>query len=142
MGKNLFHLAFPVNDLKDAKAFYVGGLGCKAGRVSDHSMIFNLQGHQIVAQITKEPLPPQKGIYPRHFGLVFAKKKDWTALAARARRKKLTFYQEPKIRFEKTPIEHRTFFLSDPSGNLLEFKHYTNAAAVFGKKNYKKVGDR
>jgi extradiol dioxygenase family protein len=142
MSSTLFHLAFPVHDLKAARKFYVEGLGCKTGRTSNHSLILNLFGNQIVAQLTKEPLPPQKGIYPRHFGLIFSEWKDWEKLVLRVRKKRLKFYQPPRIRYEGTPIEHRTFFLQDPSGNLLEFKHYTKASAVFGQRSYRKVGDR
>lgn len=138
----LFHLAFPVHDLKAAKRFYVDGLGCRAGRASGHSLILNLKGHQIVAQRTAAPLPPQKGIYPRHFGLVFEDLKDWKALVQRAEKKHLKFYQQPRVRYEETPLEHRTVFLQDPSGNLLEFKHYTKGSAIFGQKLYRRVGDR
>ncbi len=137
-----FHLAFPTHDLKAARRFYVEGLGCKAGRMSDHSMILNLAGNQIVAQLTKGPLPPQKGIYPRHFGLVFPTLKDWLALVRRAQRKKLTFYQPPRVRYAGTDLEHHTCFLQDPSNNLLEFKYYKNPSAIFGLKGYKQVGDR
>lgn len=140
-GEPLFHLAFPVRDLKAARRFYVQGLGCRPGRASEHSLILNLKGHQIVAQRAEEATT-QKGIYPRHFGLVFPKRKDWEAFARRAARKKLKFYQKPRVRYEGTPIEHRTFFLEDPSGNLLEFKHYSKSSAIFGAKSYKKVGDR
>jgi hypothetical protein len=142
MGKTRFHLAFPVHSLTAARRFYVGGLGCVAGRQSEHALILGLAGNQIVAHLTQGILPKQKGIYPRHFGLIFNSLKDWTALVRRAKRKKLKFYSEPKIRFPGTPVEHRSFFLQDPSGNLLEFKYYKLASAVLGKKGLKKVGDR
>jgi extradiol dioxygenase family protein len=142
MTKTLFHLAFPVRDLQKARRFYVEGLGCRLGRSSDHSLILNLKGHQIVAQHTRETLPAPKGIYPRHFGLVFESLKDWKTLVRRAERKRLKFYQKPRVRYEGTPLEHRTVFLQDPSDNLLEFKHYSNPSAIFGQKSYKKVGDR
>jgi extradiol dioxygenase family protein len=134
--------AFPVHDLKAARRFYVQGLGCRAGRSSDFSMVLNLEGHQIVAQLAKGQAVPQKGIYPRHFGLVFGRLKDWKALARRAEKKKLKFYQKPRVRYEGTPIEHLTFFLEDPSKNLLEFKYYSKSSAIFGEKSHKKVGDR
>ena len=39
-------------------------------------------------------------------------------------------------------IEHHTFFLEDPSGNLLEFKkYYTNESAIFGERECREVGD-
>jgi len=141
MPKTLFHLAFPVRDLKAAKRFYVNGLGCRVGRASDRSLILNLRGHQIVAQQADGPLPAQKGIYPRHFGLVFESLNDWKALVRRAEKKRLKFYQKPRVRYEETPLEHHTMFLQDPSGNLLEFKHYSNPSAVFGQKSHRRVGD-
>ena len=139
--KTLFHLAFPVHDLKAIRRFYVAGLGCRPGRSSEHSLILNLKGHQIIAQLAEET-PMQKGIYPRHFGLIFANLKDWKALAKRAVKKRLMFYQKPRVRYEGTPIEHRTFFLQDPSNNLLEFKHYSKSSAIFAERSYKRVGDR
>lgn len=105
-------------------------------------MILNLFGHQIVAQRTEGPLPSQKGIYPRHFGLVFPNLRDWEKLLRRALKKRLKFHQQPRVRYEGTPVEHRTFFLQDPSHNLLEFKHYSKISAVFGQKNFRRVGDR
>ncbi|MFO1518677.1 MAG: VOC family protein [bacterium] len=142
MAETRFHLAFPVADLEAAARFYVEGLGCEPGRRSAHSLILNLGGHQIVAQLTLEELKPQKGIYPRHFGLIFENEEDWRALVGRCREKNLPFYQEPKVRFEGTPVEHRTFFLEDPFHNLLEFKHYRFASAIFGETAIHEVGDR
>ena len=46
-----FHLAFPVDDLAKARAFYVGVMGCSEGRSSDHWIDFDLFGHQIVAHL-------------------------------------------------------------------------------------------
>lgn len=138
----IFHLAFPVGNAADTKAFYVDGLGCQLGRESPHAIILNLCGHQIVAHISEEPPAPQKGIYPRHFGLVFPELRDWEALRDRAKRQQLSFYQAPKHRFPGQPTEHRTFFLEDPFGNLLEFKFYSHASAIFGERETAAVGDR
>jgi extradiol dioxygenase family protein len=141
MGDTLFHLAFPVHDLKETKKFYVKGLGCRMGRESEHSLVLNLKGNQIVAQLTRKEPSPQKGIYPRHFGLIFKEFKDWQKILRRAQKRKLKFYQTPKIRYPKTPLEHHTFFLQDPSFNLMEFKYYKFDSAIFGKKKFKRVGD-
>ena len=137
----LFHLAFPTHDVAAAKRFYVDGLGCTLGRESSHAVTFGLAGHQLVGHLTPEPLPSQQGIYPRHFGLVLLSLETWQALADRAKAKELTFYQQPRMRFPGTRIEHRTFFLEDPSHNLLEFKHYTHESAIFGEREYREVGD-
>lgn len=137
----LFHLAFPVHDLAAAKRFYVDGLGCVLGRESSTAMTLGLAGHQLTAHLSAAPIASQKSIYPRHFGLVLTDVEEWQALADRAKAKDLVFYQQPRRRFPGTQIEHRTFFLEDPSGNLLEFKHYLHESAIFGERNYPSVGD-
>jgi len=141
MKDTLFHLAFPIYDIAAAKHFYVDGLGCTLGRESSRAVTFGLAGHQLVAHLTPEPPPSQQGIYPRHFGLVLPSQEAWQVLVDQAKAKGLTFYQQPRVRFPSTRIEHRTFFLEDPSHNLLEFKHYTHESAIFGEQNYSEVGD-
>jgi len=136
-----FHLAFPIADVATAKAFYADGLGCKVGRESKTAVILNLAGHQLVGHVTHEPINPQQGIYPRHFGLIFAREADWQALADRAIAQGLKFYQPPRKRFPNSPLEHRTFFLEDPFHNLLEFKFYCHESAIFGDRALGQIGD-
>jgi extradiol dioxygenase family protein len=62
-------------------------------------------------------------------------------LIYRAKSNGLSFYQQPRCRYAGTRIEHYTFFLEDPSHNLLEFKHYTYETAIFGEHQYAEVGD-
>ena len=140
MSKIIFHLAFPIENIPDTKKFYVDGLGCTVGRQTANSMILNLYGHQLVAHIT-EKLPPQTGIYPRHFGIVFPTLADWQALLDRSTAQNLNFYQSAKHRFSGAITEHRTFFLTDPFANLLEFKYYTLSEAIFGASEFSQVGD-
>lgn len=141
MNQCLFHLAFPVHDLAAAKRFYVDGLGCALGRESERAVTFGLAGHQLVGHLVADQPAPQPGIYPRHFGLVLLSQEAWQAVAERAKAKDLTFYQQPRVRFPGSRVEHRTFFLEDPSRNLLEFKHYTHESAIFGEWDVRKVGD-
>jgi hypothetical protein len=138
----IFHLAFPVSSIATTKAYYVEGLGCGLGRETRHSAILNLHGHQLVAHVTQEALLPQKGIYPRHFGLVFPTEAEWDALRQRAEQQQLQFYEPPKRRFAGLPLEHLTFFLADPFHNLMEFKHYLHPSAIFGDREYSQVGDQ
>jgi len=142
MSATLFHLAFPVNNIAETKAYYVDGLGCIPGRENPHALILNLYGHQLVAHVTKEPLTPQRGIYPRHFGLVFTSEQDWQDLLEKAQQQKLLFKEEPKYRFVGLPLEHRTFFLEDPFYNFMEFKYYRHPEAIFGSSQYTEIGDR
>lgn len=138
----IFHLAIGINDIAKAKSFYVQGLGCQVGRENPQAIILNFCDHQVVAHMTKEPLTPQKGIYPRHFGLVFPSLSEWEAILARAKEQQLTFYEEPKLRFPGKLTEHRTFFLQDPFFNLLEFKFYSHFEAIFGGSELSEIGDR
>lgn len=142
MAQVLFHLAFPVTDLEATKKFYVDGLGCELGRESNRAVTLGLAGHQLIAHLVTDQPAGQKGIYPRHFGLVFTDEQDWQALADRAKVKGLKFFQQPRVRFAGTRIEHRTFFLEDPSGNLLEFKHYTHESGIFGEREFTDIGDK
>lgn len=141
MSRSLFHLAFPVHDLAATKQFYVEGLGCTLGRESASAITLELAGNQLIGHLEPDEAPVQRGIYPRHFGLVFLDQSDWEYLAERARQQNLRFYQQPRVRFPGTRIEHRTFFLEDPSRNLLEFKQYTHESAIFGERDISAVGD-
>lgn len=142
MSSTFFHLAFPVTDIAQAKEFYVDGLGCGLGRETPHAVILDLYGHQLVGHRVNEPLAPQMGVYPRHFGLVFSDRTDWEALLMRVRQQQIALYQSPKHRFAGTPLDHQTFFLSDPFNNLMEFKFYADQSAIFGGHGYAQIGDR
>lgn len=141
MNQTIFHLAFPINDIPQTKAFYVEGLGCIPGRENPHALILNLYGHQLVGHITKEPLTPQRGVYPRHFGLIFTHEQDWQELLEKATIKQLHFREEPKNRFVGSLLEHRTFFLEDPFYNLMEFKYYRHSEAIFENAEHTMIGD-
>jgi extradiol dioxygenase family protein len=138
----IFHLAIPVNNIPEAKEFYVQGLGCEVGRKNEQAMILNFYGHQVVCHVTKEQLKEQKGIYPRHFGLIFRDENDWEIILNRCHTNKLNFYQQAKLRFSGELTEHKTFFLQDPFYNFLEFKFYRHYEAIFGGRELATIGDR
>ena len=141
MNNSIFHLSIPVRDIESTKEFYAKGLGCSIGRQSAVAISLDFHGHQIVAQVTKDLGPPQKNIYPRHFGLVCETEEEWMKWRDRAQKNRLHFFREPHRRFSGKPIEHLTFFLKDPSHNLLEFKFYLNANAIFGEQEFSQIGD-
>lgn len=137
----LFHLAFPVHDFKLAKYFYQEQLGFEVGRESEHALIFQFGAHQIVAHKTEAIPVEQQGIYPRHFGLIFLDSQEYIDFIQRVNAKGIDYYIPLKVRFPGTRVEHQSFFLKDPSNNLLEFKHYTYQSAIFNEKDFKKIGD-
>ncbi len=137
----LFHLAFPVHDIQLAKTFYIDQLNCQLGRESEHALILNFASHQIVAHKVEFIPEKQGGIYPRHFGLVFLKKEEFYTFIKHLKDKNVSFEISLKERFPGTRLEHQSFFLKDPSNNLLEFKYYTYESAIFGEREFKKIGE-
>ncbi len=137
--KNLFHLAFPVNDLDDAREFYGGLLGCEEGRSSERWVDFNLYGHQIVTHLADglggvrvENHVDADHVPVPHFGIIM-EMDAWRKFAERLRERGVKFVIEPKVRFEGEVGEQATMFFLDPSGNALEFKAFNDFSQVFAK---------
>jgi uncharacterized protein len=135
----LFHLAFPVDDLATARAFYGGVLGCPEGRSAEDWVDFNFHGHQIVAHLA----PAEVGhratstvdgdeVPVRHFGLILPMA-EWQALAERLKTAGTKFVIEPHVRFKGQAGEQATMFFLDPCGNALEFKAFEDLSRVFEK---------
>jgi uncharacterized protein len=132
-----FHLAFPVHDLTEARAFYGNILGCAEGRSSNHWIDFDFHGHQIVAHLdpaaksaaTTNPVDGHDVPVP-HFGIVLTMD-DWQALAERVAAAGVTFGISPHIRFKGQAGEQATMFFRDPSGNALEFKAFADDNQLF-----------
>lgn len=133
-----FHLAFPVRDLEESRAFYGGVLGCREGRSSAEWIDFDFHGHQIVAH-----LAPERGLADAavnhvdghgvpvpHFGVVLTLD-AFDALAARMRDAGTTFDIEPYTRFAGEPGEQKTMFFRDPSGNAIEMKAFARLDSLF-----------
>lgn len=134
-----FHLAFPVRDLAEARAFYGELLGCPEGRSSDEWVDFDFFGHQIVAHLSPNETGHKEHnqvdgeqVPVRHFGAILDMT-EWRKLAARLTEKKVSFIIAPGIRFEGLSGEQATFFFRDPSGNALEFKAFNNEASIFAR---------
>jgi uncharacterized protein len=128
---DVFHLAIPTHDLHAAQDFYVAKLGCKLARRYHDRITLDFFGDQVVCHLTSgEPATPES-LYPRHFGVTFRAAADFEALHACAVLRKISFYQAVSLRFEGLAEEHRTFVLVDPTGNLLEFKHYNDPRMMY-----------
>jgi uncharacterized protein len=132
-----FHLAFPVRDLAEARAFYGDLLGCPAGRSSDAWIDFDFLGHQIVAHLAPASGGDAAvnhvdghGVPVPHFGVVLAMD-EWQALADRLTAAGVRFEIAPTIRFKGQPGEQATMFFRDPSGNAIEMKAFANLDQLF-----------
>jgi extradiol dioxygenase family protein len=134
-----FHLAFPVRDLGEARAFYGELLGCPEGRSSDDWVDFDFYGHQIVTHLAPDEIGhrstnPVDGhnVPVRHFGAILTLP-QWEALAEKLKAAGTDFIIAPNIRFKGQPGEQATMFFLDPSGNALEFKAFADDRMVFAK---------
>jgi len=141
MGGVKFHLAFPSHDLELCRQFYIEGLGFTMGRHSQHAMIINCADNQLVAHRVDVLPSEQESIYPRHFGLIFDHLEDYQALIQRIKLHAMPFHIPPKLRFAGSRLEHHSFFLKDPSNNLLEFKHYRYPSAIFNESQDTRIGE-
>ncbi|MEP9397385.1 VOC family protein [Mesorhizobium sp. KR2-14] len=133
-----FHLAFPVRDLGETRAFYRDVLGCAIGRSSETWVDFDLYGHQMSAHLrpataaaASDGQVDGKLVPIPHFGVVLLMD-DWQALADRLlARNDIDWLEKPMLRFAGEPGEQATLFIRDPSGNALEFKGFRSLEQVF-----------
>jgi extradiol dioxygenase family protein len=134
-----FHLAFPVTDLEATRNFYGGVLGCAIGREDTRWIDFDFFGHQISGHLVDTAPAPEptnlvdgKAVPVRHFGAVLDWT-DWQRLAQRLRDAGIGFLIEPHIRFAGQSGEQATLFITDPSGNGLEFKAFKDPQRLFAR---------
>jgi extradiol dioxygenase family protein len=133
-----FHLAFPVRDLAETRAFYHELLGCPVGRESARWIDFDFFGHQITAHLADgsgavaHNEVDSDAVPVPHFGAVLTMD-DWQSLADRLTKEGVRFVIEPHIRFKGEVGEQATMFIKDPSGNALEFKAVADHAQLFAR---------
>ncbi|KKJ77813.1 dioxygenase [Kiloniella litopenaei] len=134
--RSLFHLAYNVRDLAEARSFYGDVLGCEEGRSSDSWVDYNFFGHEISLHLGT-PFDVQatgkvgEHMVPMpHLGVIL-EYDDWVAVAERLKQAKIEFLLEPMVRFEEEPGEQWTMFFFDPSGNPIEIKGFKSMDKVF-----------
>lgn len=131
-----FHLAFPVRDLEEARAFYLEIIGCAQGRETHNHIDFDMFGHHVVAHLVPGEARAAASEFDGHevpvphFGLNL-ERAQWLALAERLQRSRCRFREYPHARLVGQTGEHDTLFVYDPSGNALEFKSFRDPAQVF-----------
>lgn len=136
MTQSVFHLAFNVTNLDEARGFYGGVLGCKEGRSTDTWVDFDFFGHQISLHLGKPFQTERTGhvgnaLVPMpHFGIILLLP-EWRALADRLTAASTEFVLAPQVRFEGEPGEQWTMFFTDPFGNPIEVKGFKSWEAVY-----------
>ncbi|NKQ53593.1 glyoxalase [Amycolatopsis sp. K13G38] len=124
------HIAVPAKDLDEAVEFYVFGLGAKMARRYADRVTFDFFGDQLVCHLSDD-VAEEAVMYPRHFGVSFARAEDFDRLVRLVETRKLKVLAGPAVRFEGTAERHRTIALVDPSNNVLEFKNYDDPRLQF-----------
>lgn len=134
--RSLFHLAFHVTDLDEARRFYGSVLGCTEGRSTDTWVDFDFFSHQISLHLGEPFKTTRTGkvgehLVPMpHFGLVLLLP-QWQALAQRLQAAGIAFVLEPQVRFQGQPGEQWTMFFCDPFGNPIEVKGFPTIEGIF-----------
>ena len=133
---SIFHLAFNVGNLDEARAFYGGILGCPEGRSTETWVDFNFFGHQISLHLGDVFATANTGhvgdhLVPMpHLGVILPKP-EWDSLAERLTDKGVEFVLAPFTRFAGEPGEQSTMFFRDPFGNPIEIKGFADMNGVF-----------
>ena len=133
---SLFHFAFHVTDLDEARRFYGDVLGCKEGRSTDTWVDFDFYTHQISLHLGEPFKTSNTGrvgehLVPMpHFGLIL-QKDAWQALAERLQSHGMRFVIEPHLRFAGQAGEQWTMFFLDPFGNPIEVKGFASLDTVY-----------
>ncbi|WP_298930349.1 VOC family protein [uncultured Ramlibacter sp.] len=136
MNNSLFHLAFNVTDLDEARRFYGGVLGCTEGRSTATWVDFDFFGHQLSLHLGQPFKTERTGhvgehLVPMpHFGLVL-ELPTWQAMAQRLKDAGTAFVLEPQVRYPGEPGEQWTMFFCDPFGNPIEIKGFASLAALY-----------
>lgn len=136
--KALFHLAYHVHDLEEARQFYTGVLACAEGRSTATWVDFDFFGHQISLHLGQPFATTNTGrvgdlmVPMPHLGVILAMP-DWQVLADHLLAQQIKFVLEPAIRFAGQPGEQATMFFLDPSGNPIEIKGFNHLDSVYDK---------
>ena len=134
--QSLFHLAFHVTDLDEARRFYGARMGCAEGRSTDTWVDFDFFGHQISLHLgepfktTRTGRVGEHWVPMPHFGLVL-QLEDWQQLAQRLQAAGTEFVLAPQLRYPGEPGEQWTMFFCDPFGNPIEIKGFASMAGLY-----------
>lgn len=133
---SIFHLAYNIRDLNQARAFYGDLLGCIEGRSTETWVDFNFFGHQISLHLGEPFAHAATGkvgahmVPMPHLGVLLPMG-EWRALADKLIAAGQDFVIDPSLRFEGQPGEQATMFFLDPFGNPIEVKGMHDLSQAF-----------
>lgn len=124
----ILHLSVPVRDLDEARAFYVGTLGCQAGRVRAGFADVWFYGLQLTLQHRPDEVSPVPG-GSRHFGVTLGRA-DFDSVTARLAAGGVTWVDPVHTDDAGLVTEQTKAKIADPSGNVIELKTYRDVEAA------------
>ncbi|MDG1571237.1 bleomycin resistance protein [Robiginitalea sp. M366] len=135
MEQAAFHLSLPCYSVTKTKAYYLNVLGAIPGRSATGWADIDLFGNQIT--FTKgefdfhyKTYKFEDAVLPAfHFG-VLVSASQWEALRDRLQAQGVHFEVNALFLEGKTGA-HRSFFVEDPNGYKVEFKHFLEPEDVF-----------
>ena len=136
---NRFHLAIAVKSIEESKEFYCDLMGCVAGDYEEGRwQDINFWGNELTLHHGPDEVASKKRhdvdmgtVSVPHFGAQL-KEDEFFALKDRIEAsKKFNYYDEPYRRFINKDREQETFFIQDPSGNVLEIKTMVNPETLW-----------
>jgi uncharacterized protein len=126
----ILHLSIPVDDLAAARRFYESTLGCRVGRVRSDWLDVWFFGLQLTLQERPAEVAALPELGVRHFGVVLPDRAAFDALVARLRSSGVRWLAEPAAHEEAVLSGKVGGTLADPSGNVIEIKHYDDLSAL------------
>lgn len=130
MADPILHLSLPVADLDAARAFYEGALGCEVGRVREDWFDVWFFGLQLTLQLRPDQVVPLDAQGVRHFGVVLPEAAALDALVERLADRGVEWLVAPE-RHDAAELSGKVGGkLADPSGNVIEIKHYADPGAL------------
>ncbi len=136
MPRASFHLSLPCVSVSTTKAFYSEILGASLGRMSTQWVDVDLFGNQITFiksgtfNFQYKSYKFEEAVLPAfHFG-VLVNGPQWEELLGRLQGLSLELPVNSLFLQDKAGA-HRSFFVEDPNGYMVEFKHFLEPADVF-----------
>ncbi|HEX7095600.1 MAG TPA: VOC family protein [Acidimicrobiales bacterium] len=125
MSEAILHLSIPVTDLVASRRFYVEVLGCRPGRHRADFVDVWFFGLQLTLQQRPEDVRPVAEQGSRHFGVALLDERQFEQIYARLRSTGGVHWLTPLTQHPGETLSGKTEFkIADPSGNVIEFKHY------------------
>ena len=131
-----FHISLPCLGIKRTYNFYMNILGANIGRQTNQWIDVNLFGNQLTFVksgdynfSTKNYKFESKVLPSFHFGIILDEK-NWNFIYEKSKKSKIIHVDKSNFLETKTG-EHSSFFVKDPNGYIIEFKHFKDTAAIF-----------